>query len=167
MKILRFWLVPPEDLKQKCLEFIIIEGYFNPITFSELEYALHNQEYPNKALIRELCRNIRCPDICEKCKATCKWKEFCKQLKNLHIERSPPCIKKAYKLGRFRVVKSYFNLLGFLPDTRKENYMIKCNYMRKQKLCEPDNLCKNIESGNLTEYYNIRLKRKITDEFKE
>jgi hypothetical protein len=117
VKILRFWLVPPEDLKQKSLEFIIIEGYFNPITFSELD---------------------------------------------LHIERSPPCIKKAYKLGRFRVVKSYFNLLGFLPDTRKENHMIKCNYMRKQKLCEPDNLCKNIESGNLTEYYNVRLKRKIT-----
>jgi len=148
------------------LEFILLEGYFNPKTFSELEYALHNQEYPHKALIWELCRNIRCPDICEKCQATCTYKEFCKQVEGLHIERSPPCIRKAYKLGRFRIVKFYFSLLGFLSNAREECSTIKCSEMKKQKLCEPDDFCKSIESGNLTEYYSIRLMRKIAREIK-
>ncbi|WXG40177.1 MAG: hypothetical protein WED07_05035 [Candidatus Freyarchaeum deiterrae] len=166
MKRSSFWLIPPKDLRQKCLEFIILEGYFNPKTFSELEYALHNQEYPHNALIRELCRNIRCPEICEKCQAKCTWKKFCEKIKNLHIERSPPCVRKAFKLGRFGIVITYFSLLGLLSNTIGEYPMIKCLDMKKQNLCQTDNLCKNIESGNLTEYYNIRLTKKITEEIK-
>lgn len=156
-------MAPPKDLKQKCLEFILLEGYFNPETFSELEYSLHNQEYPSKALIRELCKYIRCSDICEKCQATCNWKEFCKKINKLYIERSPPCIQKAYKLGKYRLVKSYFNLLGLFSDEKKDIFMKKCGFMKKQRLCEPDKFCKSIESGNLTEYYDIRLREKITD----
>jgi hypothetical protein len=154
-------------LRQKCLEFIILEGYFNPKTFSELEYALHNQEYPHKALTRELCKYVRCPDICEKCQVDCKWKEFCEKIKNLHVERSPPCVQEAYKLGRFHIVKIYFSLLGFLSNSVDEYPMIKCIDMKKERLCQPDNLCKSIESGNLTDYYSLRLRKKVTEELKE
>ncbi|MHA1603766.1 MAG: hypothetical protein ACTSWF_03815 [Candidatus Freyarchaeota archaeon] len=160
---MRYWLVPPETLRHKCLEFIILEGYFNPKTFSELEYSLHNQEYPHRALIRELCRNVRRPEICEKCQATCAWKELCIQVKNLHIERSPPCIQKAYRSGMFRLVEFYFRLLGVLPNTKKRNILMKCDYMKKKKLCNPDIFCKSIKTGNLTEYYNIRLRKKIAN----
>jgi hypothetical protein len=163
---LRFWLVSPGALKQKCLEFILLEGYFNPETFSELEYSLHNQEYPSKVLISELCRNVRCPAICEKCQADCIHKEFCKQVERLHIDRSPPCIRKAYNLGEFRIVKNYFKSLGLLPDTTEERSGVKCTFMRKVGLCETDNFCKSMKTGILTEYYNIRLKRKITEEIK-
>lgn len=166
VKRLKFWLVPREHLRQKCLEFILLEGYFNPTTFSELQYALHNQEYVHQALIWELCKNIRCPDICEKCQATCTYKEFCNQVESLHIERSPPCIRKAYKLGRFHIVKIYFRLLGFVSDEKEEFPTIKCNEMKKQKLCEPDDFCKGIKSGDLTDYYTIRLMRKIAGEVK-
>ncbi|MEM2144170.1 MAG: hypothetical protein QW279_02330 [Candidatus Jordarchaeaceae archaeon] len=164
MKQSKFWLVSRKHLKQKCLEFILLEGYFNPNTFSELEYALHNQEYVHKALVRELCRLVKCPDICEKCQANCNHKEFCKQVESLHIERSPPCIRKAYKLGRFHLVRLYFSLLGFFPNVGGQYSTIKCNELKKQKLCEPDDFCKGIESGDLTYYYKIRLMRKIAQE---
>ncbi|MEM3586213.1 MAG: hypothetical protein QXO71_02730 [Candidatus Jordarchaeaceae archaeon] len=161
MKRPRFWLATREHLKQKCLEFILLEGYFNPVTFSELEYALHNQEYVHTSLIRELCRLIRCPNICEKCQATCMYRELCKKVEHLHIERSPPCIQKAYSLGRFHVVQFYFSLLGFFSYGRKEHLTLKCNELKKQKLCEPDDFCKEIASGNLIEYYRIRLIKKL------
>lgn len=134
-------------------------GLFNPSLFSEIYFFLHNQDKVHGKLVDELCSVVRSPDICRMCIVSqCIWNIFFRNIKKLHIERAPPCVRNAYFKRKFELVLRYFSFAFPL----REKATLSCREMIERGLCSPDKFCKNMKN-NLTLYSTERLKLKIVN----
>ncbi|MEM2047873.1 MAG: hypothetical protein QXZ06_08325, partial [Candidatus Jordarchaeales archaeon] len=153
------WLVPREKLFVSALTFTGKNGFFNPYLFSEIYFFLHNQDRIHEKLVKELCVNIRSPDICRVCIVTqCLWRNFFRDIERLHVERAPPCVRNAYFGRKFELVLRYFS---FAFPSGKKVKKLTCREMIRRGFCSPDKFCKFIENKEATFYPSARLKAKI------
>ncbi len=156
-----YWLIPREKLLVSALAFAGKTGFFNPSLFSEVYFFLHNQDRIHRKLIKELCDSVRSPDVCRVCTISqCLWSSFFRDIRRLHVERAPPCIRNAYFRRKFELVLRYFSFTFPLGKKVKE---LTCREMIRRKLCSPDNVCKSMEKKEVTIYPLTRIKMKIRD----
>ncbi|MHA1736496.1 MAG: hypothetical protein ACTSV8_09025, partial [Candidatus Thorarchaeota archaeon] len=117
----------------------------------------------------ELCEVSISEGLCTGCSmlyATKKcllWYRLYKQVEWRVVERAPPCIRLAYVRRNIRTVVKYLTAAGLLdPPFYPSRRAPSCRMMRRWGLCEPNEYCRAMRTGNTLEYIPARERVKLS-----
>ncbi|MHA1248025.1 MAG: hypothetical protein ACTSPE_11915 [Candidatus Thorarchaeota archaeon] len=165
---LEHWICSPTELAEELRAFTMEFGSFTPELFAEVKFHLLRASGLTKRGRDELCEVSISEGLCTGCSllyATKKcllWYRLYKQVEWRVVERAPPCIRLAYVRRNIRTVVNYLTAAGLLdPPFYPSRRAPSCRMMRRWGLCEPNEYCRAMRTGNTLEYIPARERVKL------
>ena len=162
------WNCSLHELHFELQSFIDEFDAFSPELFAQLRFDLFRHGLVKKARL-ELCRVAADAGLCSFCsklyetKYCLLWFRLYNRIPSRSIQRSPPCIRKAYRKGSIKTVANFLNRVSVLQAPFYESRVVPhCDTMKEFGYCNPDRICERTNRTSPLEYESVRTHLKTT-----
>lgn len=163
------WNISAVQLAEEINAFIFEFRSFTPEWFAEVKFHLLRGPGLTKDGRLEFCDVAIKSKLCPKCdllyeaKKCPLWYRLFKTVTWKMVERAPPCIRFAFLKHNIKTVVDYLVAVNLLsPPFYRKRRAPSCRMMKRWNLCEPDEYCRAMTTGNTAEYLSAREHVKLS-----
>ena len=135
---------------------------FTPELFAQLRFDLFRKGLARRSRMG-FCRVAAQAGFCSFCSALYKtkycllWFRLFNLIPRRSIQRSPPCIRNAYRRRSIKTVANFLNRINVLDAPFYESRVVpQCETMEEFGYCNPDVICERMSRTNPLEYQSVR-----------
>lgn len=163
-----FWNCIAKDLQNELLSFVKEFGSFTPDWFAEVRFHLLKESGLNLMTRDEFCQVSIHSKQCSKCdhlymsRNCLLWYRLFEIITSKTIQRTPPCIKVAFKNKSIKTVANFLKRANLVsPPFYKARAAPLCRNMQEWGYCTPDEFCERMTTGRVLEYNSVREQIKM------
>jgi hypothetical protein len=164
-----YWNATRNEVISEMRSFVDEFGSFTPEWFAEVKFHLIRQVGLHKDSRTELCRVSIHSGLCGSCdslyvaKECLLWSRLFREIRWSILDRSPPCIRLAFRRKNIRKVADFLSRAGLIdPPFYRAKMAPTCKGMRRWGYCRPDEYCKAMTTERTLEYASARDRVKIS-----